>query len=213
MRAHAPALGANALNSGLRFVKGTEQMTAVRTVGGIELLATGGWEIDPGHADVAFVGRHFGLTKICGRFTDVTGTVTIADDIAQSTVVVEIAMSSVDSGNQTRGDHLRADDFFHVTNHPSATFVSTDVAVEGNSGQMTGDLRIKGITRSITLDVEYLGHATDPWSNERAVFSASTTIDRKDWELHWNMILHAGGLLVSEQIRLEIDVELIRENS
>ncbi len=188
-------------------------MTAVRTIEGIELPATGDWEVDPGHADVAFIGRHFALTKIRGRFTDITGTVAIADDIAQSTVVVEISMASVDSGNQTRDDHLRSEDLFDVTNYPSATFVSTVVAVEGNSGEMTGDLTIKGITRPVTLDVEYLGHATDPWSNERAVFSASTTIDREDWGLNWNMILDAGGLLVSKQIRLEIDVELIRQNS
>ncbi len=87
------------------------------------------------------------------------------------------------------------------------------MAVEGSSGQIAGDLTIKGTTRRVTLDVEYLGHATDPWSNERAVFSASTTIDREDWGLNWNMILDAGGLLVSKQIRLEIDVELIRQNS
>lgn len=188
-------------------------MTAVRTIDGIELPAAGEWEVDPGHAEVAFIGRHFGLTKIRGRFTDVTGAVTIADDIAQSTVVVEIAMASVDSGNETRDDHLRSDDLFDVDAHPSAIFVSTDVAVEGSSGQMTGDLTIRGTTRPVTLDVEYLGHATDPWSNERAVFSASTTIDREDWGLNWNMILDAGGLLVSKQIRLEIDVELIRKNS
>jgi len=187
-------------------------MTAVRTIDGVELPAAGVWAIDPGHAEVAFIGRHFGLTKIRGRFTDVTGTVTIADDIAQSTVVVEIAMASVDSGNETRDDHLRSDDLFDVTNHPSATFVSTDVTIEGSAGQVTGDLTIKGTTRSVTLDVEYLGHATDPWSNERAVFSASTTIDREDWGLNWNMILDTGGLLVSKQIRLEIDFELIRQH-
>jgi len=188
-------------------------MNAVRTINGIELPSAGEWEIDPGHAEVAFIGRHFGLTKIRGRFTDVTGTVAIGDDISQSSVAVEIAMASVDSGNKTRDDHLRSDDLFDVDAHSSASFVSTDVAVEGNSGQVTGDLAIKGITRRVVLDVEYLGFATDPWSNERAVFSASTTIDREDWGLTWNMVLDAGGLLVSKQIRLEIDVELIRQKS
>jgi polyisoprenoid-binding protein YceI len=185
-------------------------MTAVRIIDGIELPATGEWEVDPGHAEVAFIGRHFGLTKIRGRFTEVTGTVTIADDIARSAVAVEIAMASVDSGNQTRDDHLRSDDLFDVGAHPSATFVSAEVTVQANSGHLTGELTIKGTTRPVTLDVEYLGHAIDPWSNERAVFSASTTINREDWGLNWNMILDTGGLLVSKQIRLEIDVELIR---
>lgn len=188
-------------------------MTAIRTIEGIELPSAGRWDVDPGHAEVAFIGRHLGLTRTRGRFTDVTGAVSIADDVTRSSVVVEIAMASVDSGNETRDEHLRSSDLFDVDAHPSATFVSTSVTVDGSSGQMTGDLMIKGITRPVTLDVDYLGHATDPWANERAVFSASTTINREDWGLNWNMILDTGGLLVSKQIRLEIDVELIRQTS
>ena len=169
----------------------------------------GTWAIDPGHAGVAFVGRHFGLTRIRGRFTGVAGTVVIADDLTASQVDVEIDMRSVDSGDDTRDTHLRSSDLFEVATYPTATFRSTAVEVDGTSGRMTGDLTIKGVTRPVTLDVELLGELTDPWGGRRAVFSASTTIDRTDWGVSWNVVLDAGGLLVSKQIRLEIDVELV----
>ena len=189
----------------------TSPSAAVRTVGGVELPAAGTWRIDPGHAEVGFVGRHFGLTKVRGRFTGVSGEVVVADDVARSTVVVDIDTTTISSGDGTRDEHLRSADLFDVAAHPTATFRSTGLLVEGASGRLAGELTIKGVTRPVTLDVEYLGHARDPWGNDRAVFSGSATIDREDWGLTWNMVLEAGGLLVSKRIRLEIEVELIRD--
>ena len=188
-----------------------DTLSPVRSVRGSELPAVGVWTIDPGHADVGFVGRHFGLTKIRGRFVGVTGEVIVADDVADSSLTVTIDMASVSSGDQTRDDHLRSDDFFDVVNHPTATFVSRRIESDGSGGSIVGDLTIKGITRPVELAVEYLGYAKDPSGNDRAVFSASATIDREDWGLTWNMVLEAGGLLVSKQIRLEVEVELIRQ--
>ncbi len=175
-----------------------------------QLPAVGTWTIDPGHAEVGFIGRHFGLTKVRGRFTGVEGTVTIREPLDMSEVEVVIDMGSVSSGNQTRDDHLRSDDFFDAANHPQATFRSTGVATSGAEAQMTGELTIKGVTRPVTLAAEYVGQATDPWGAERTIFSASGTINREDWGLTWNMALEAGGLLVSKEIRLEIEVELVR---
>jgi polyisoprenoid-binding protein YceI len=172
--------------------------------------AAGRWTIDPGHAEVGFIGRHFGLTKVRGRFPGVVGEVLIGDDIAQSSVSVEIDMASVNSGDATRDNHLRSSDLFDIERHPRAAFVSRNVLVSGTRGRVLGDLTIKGVTRPVTLEVEYLGGATDPWGNERAVFSAHATINREDWGLTWNMLLETGGLLVSKEIRLEIEVELIR---
>jgi len=187
-------------------------MSATRTLAGVEIPTPGVWQIDPGHAEVAFVGRHFMLTKVRGRFTGVTGAVTVADDPATSSVEVDIDMASVDSGDQTRDDHLRSADLFDVENHPTATFRSTRVTQSGSStGEIAGDLTIKGVTRPVTLDVEYLGHVHDPWGNDRAIFSAATTINREDWGLTWNMVLDAGGVLVSKEIRIEIEVETIRQ--
>lgn len=187
-------------------------MTITQSDTNIATPAAGTWALDPGHAEVGFVGRHFGLTKVRGRFTGVSGTVVIADDLAASTVDVTIDMATVSSGDHSRDDHLRSPDFFDVESHPTATFRSIHVdAAHGSSGRVTGDLTIKGITNSVVLDVEYLGHATDPWGNARTVFSASAAINRDDWGLTWNMLLDAGGLLVSKEIRLEIEAELIKQ--
>jgi polyisoprenoid-binding protein YceI len=183
---------------------------ATRVVDGVDVPTSGVWTIDPGHAEVAFIGRHFGLTRIRGRFTAVSGEVTLGARLADSSVNVEIGMASVSSGDHTRDDHLRSADFFDVDHHPVAQFRSTGVEVAGASAAMQGELTIKGVTRAVTLDVDYLGHARDPWANDRAVFSARGTINREDWGLTWNMLLEAGGLLVSKEIKLEIEVELVR---
>jgi polyisoprenoid-binding protein YceI len=184
--------------------------TPAPTVAEVEVPAAGTWHVDPGHAEVAFIGRHFGLTKIRGRFTGVKGEVTIGPDLANSVVSVDIDMASVSSGDQARDDHLRSADFFDVEHHPVATFRSTVVRASGRSGTLSGELTIKGVTRPVDLDVDFVGATRDPWGNDRTVFTASTTINREDWGLTWNMLLDAGGLLVSKEIRLEIDVELIR---
>jgi polyisoprenoid-binding protein YceI len=183
---------------------------ATRIVGGIELPAAGTWDIDPGHANVGFVGRHLRFTKVRGRFTGVRGAVTFGEDVADSSAVVEIEMATVSSGDQARDDHLRSPDFFDVAVHPTATYRSQRLEVRGATAVLHGELTIKGITRPVALDVEYAGHARDPWGGERAVFSARGSLDREDWGLTWNMVLEAGGLLVSKKIELEIDVELVR---
>ncbi|HUF99080.1 MAG TPA: YceI family protein [Ilumatobacter sp.] len=183
----------------------------VRTVDGTEYPMPGRWTIDPGHAEVGFVGRHFGLTKVRGRFTGVTGHAEVADNIADSALTVVINTATVNSGNDTRDDHLRSADLFDVEQYPQATFVSTGITVDEATGTLAGNLTIKDVTRPVALDVEYIGHARDPWGNDRAVFSASTTINREDWGLTWNMLLEAGGLLVSKEIRIEIEIELVRD--
>jgi polyisoprenoid-binding protein YceI len=185
--------------------------TATRTIQEVEFPAPGTWVVDPGHAEVGFVGRHFGLTKVRGRFTGVEGTVRVADEIADSTVEVVIDMASVDSGSADRDSHLRSADLFDVEHYPTATFRSTGIVVGSAGGTVVGHLTIKDVTRPVELQVEYLGHARDPWDNDRAVFSAAATINREDWGITWNMVLDAGGLLVSKEIRLEIEVELIRQ--
>jgi polyisoprenoid-binding protein YceI len=164
-------------------------MTTTENAERTEVPPPGSWTIDSGHADVGFVGRHFGLTKIRGRFTGVEGTVTIGDPVERSTVEVSIAMATVISGDRARDDHLQSADFFDVEQHPTATFRSTSLTVAGRRGRLAGDLT---------------------WGNERLVFAASGTINREDWGLTWNMLLDAGGWLVSKQIRLEIDAELLR---
>ncbi len=185
-------------------------MAATRVIAGVELPAPGAWKVDPVHAEVGFVGRHFMLTKVRGRFTGVDATVTIAADPTASVVEATIDMASVASGDQARDDHLRSPDFFDVERWPTATFHSTEITWDGRRGTLTGDLTIKDVTRPVTLDVEYLGAVTDPWGGERAAFEATGRIDREDWGLTWNMLLEAGGVVVSKQIDLEFHVELVR---
>lgn len=186
-------------------------MSATRMIGDVELPAAGTWSIDADHAEVAFVGRHFGLSKVRGRFTGISGTVHVAADPSESRVDVTVDMASVESGSAHRDDHLRSADFFDVENHPTAHFRSTAVAFDGTRGTITGDLTIKGITQPAALEVEWLGYARDPWGNDRAAFSGTATINRQDWDVTWNMVLDNGSLLVSKHIELEIDVELIRQ--
>ncbi len=182
-----------------------------RQVNGVPLPSAGTWKVDPGHAEVGFVGRHFMLTKVRGRFTGVEASVEIGERPEESRVTAVIDMASVDSGDKTRDDHLRSGDFFDVEKHPKASFASTSVTWQGSKGTMTGDLTIKGVTRPVTLDVDYLGYARDPWNNDRAVFSAHGKVNREDWGLTWNMALETGGILVSKEIELTLEIETIRE--
>ena len=187
--------------------------TVIRTVGGAELPVPGRWEIDPGHTEVAFIGRHFMLTKVRGRFTGVTGAITVAEDPGESAAEVSVDMASVDSGSQARDDHLRSADFFDAARHPTATFSGRAAGWEGTRGTLAGELTIRGVTRPVTLTAEYLGHVADPWGGQRAVFTAEGTLNREDWGLTWNMPLDNGGLLVSREIRLEIEAEAVLQST
>ena len=181
----------------------------VRVVDGVELPIAGTWTIDPGHTEVGFVGRHFMLTKVRGRFSDVTGTIQVGERPEDTIVDVTIGTASVSSGDHTRDDHLRSADLFDVDNHPTASFRSTATQWGGRTGSLTGDLTIKGITRPVTLQVEYLGQVRDPWDGERIVFSASGRVSRDDWGVSWNMPLASGGVLVSREIDLALELEAI----
>ena len=184
-----------------------------RVVAGTELPAPGRWRIDPGHAEVAFIGRHFLLTKVRGRFTGVTGAIVVAEDPGESTAEITIVVASVDSGSQARDDHLRSADFFDAACHPTATFSGHAADWQGTRGTLAGDLTIRGVTRPVTLQAEYLGHVTDPWCGQRAIFTAEGTLNRDDWGLTWNMPLDNGGLLVSKEIRIEIEAEAVLQST
>jgi polyisoprenoid-binding protein YceI len=181
---------------------------ATRLVGGTELPISGRWQIDPGHTELAFIGRHFMLTKVRGRFTGVSGAIQVAEDPGDSTAEVTIDTASVDSGSEARDEHLRSADFFDSAHHPQATFSGHAADWQGSRGLLVGELRLRGVTRTITLQAEYLGSAADPWGGYRAVFTASGTLNREDWGLTWNLPID-GGLLVSKEIRIEIDLEAV----
>lgn len=191
----------------------TSEVFTTRTIIGHVLPTPGVWDIDPGHADVAFIGRHFMVTKIRGRFTDVTGTVVVADDIDDSTVNVSINMASVTSGSNDRDAHLKSAELFDVEQYPTATFRSTKVEWSGTTGVVHGDLSIHGVTRQVPLAVTYEGQIRDPWGGDRAMFSAKTKVNREDFGITWNVVLETGGLLVSKEINIEIDFESVLSQS
>jgi polyisoprenoid-binding protein YceI len=191
----------------------TTTTSPTRTVAGQVLPAAGTWDIDPGHTDLSFIGRHFMVTKVRGRFTGVTGAVVIAEDIEDSRVDVTIDMTTVESGSAVRDEHLRSPELFDVERFPEATFRSVSVTWRGTSGTVLGDLTIHGITRRVPLEVAYEGYARDPWGGDRAIFSAHTVVNREDFGITWNMAVETGGLLVSKEIRIEIDLETVLRGS
>ena len=175
-----------------------------------ELPAPGTWTLDPGHTDVSFTARHLMVTKVRGRFPLAGGSITIAPNPLESSVEATIDVAKVHSGDTARDEHLRGADFFDAEHHPTATFRSTKVEDAGDGTyRLTGDLTIKDVTRPVTLDLEYLGSISSPWGDERAGFSATTEVSRKDWGLEWNVVLEGGGVVVSDKVRLNIDAEAV----
>jgi len=166
--------------------------------------------IDPAHTVVGFVGRHMMFNKVRGQFTRATATIEFDPaNPAASTLTAEVDLNSVNTGNNDRDNHLRSADFFDTANNPTMTFVSKKVEVtSANTGVITGDLTIKGVTKEVKLNTEYLGEAKDPWGNVKPVFNAHAKINREDWGLTWNVALEAGGWLVSKEIEIELEAEL-----
>ena len=187
----------------------TPATSATRTIAGDTFPAPGTWTIDPDHTELAFVGRHFMLTKVRGRFDDVRGTLVVGDQPATSRVDVEIAMASVSSGSEIRDTHLRSAELFDVEAYPTATFRSTSVDWAGPHGTLWGDLTIHGVTREVSLDFVFEGATPDPWGGQRAVFSAQTRLNREDFGITWNVALETGGLLVSKEVSLDISFEAV----
>jgi len=173
----------------------------------ITLPATGTWTIDTTHTTVDFKVRHLMAAKVRGSFKTFSGTIDVADRIADSSVKVSIDAASIDTGTSDRDNHLRSPDFLDVENYPTLEFVSTAVRETGDGYAVDGELTIRGETRPVTLDMEYSGVVQDPWGNEKAVFSASTKTNREDWGLTWNAPLEAGGWLVGKEITIEIELE------
>ena len=185
-----------------------------RVVDGRVVPEVGVWEIDPSHQAFEFVARHL-MAKVRGRFPGVTGAATIAERPQDSTLEIEIDANTIDTKDETRDAHMRSDDFFGVEEHPKITFRSTGVRPgEGeNEWKVDGDLTIRGNTRPVTVDVEFLGSGLDPWGNKRIGFSGAVPeVDREQWGLVWNSPLETGGFLLGKNVRLEIEAELIKRS-
>lgn len=174
------------------------------------------WTIDPAHSVAEFSARHMMITTVKGRITDLRGTVTIDEASPdRSAVEVELRAASIDTRSEQRDQHLRSGDFLDVEHFPLITFRSRRVEgarlSEGESFRVVGDLTIRGVTHEVTLDATYEGQGKDPWGGTRVSFSAATTIDRRDFGLSWNAALETGGVLVSNEVKIALEVQAVRE--
>ena len=169
----------------------------------------GNYVIDLSHTHAGFAVKHFGLSKVKGEFTEVEGNLVIAEDPTASTVNATINTASFNSRDEGRDAHVRSADFLDVENHPTITFSSTNVKPDGDDWLVSGDLTIKGVTRSVDLVTEFEGAITDPYGLERIAFSASTEIDRNDFGLDFNAALETGGLIVGKTVKITLEVEAI----
>lgn len=177
----------------------------------IQGTATSTWTIDPAHSAVEFGVRHMMISTVRGRFAKVSGTLVLdEEDVTRSKVEVEIDADSIDTREEKRDAHLRSADFFEVEKYPKLTFVSRRVERSGDVLKVTGDLTIRDTTKEVVLDVEDLGRVKDPWGGDRASFSATGKLQRSDYGLKWNQALEAGGVMVSDEVKLIIEAQLVR---
>lgn len=173
----------------------------------ITLPDAGTWVIDPTHTAVTFSARHLMAAKVRGSFKTFSGEIDVNEDHVASAVSVSIDAASIDTGTEDRDNHLRSADFLDTENHPTIDFKSSGVRQVGDSYEIDGELTIRGTTQPVTLNTEYFGIMADPWGNGKALFSATTEIDREAFGLTWNAPLEAGGWLVGKKVNIEIEVQ------
>ena len=174
-------------------------------------MATERWNIDTTHSNVDFIARHLVVTKVRGTFGKWSGHLDLdADDLTRSSASATFEIASIDTREPQRDGHLKSPDFFDAEKYPQMTFASTNLRGGGDAYELTGDLTIHGTTKTVTLEVEAQGKHKDPWGNTRIAFSARGRINRKDFGLGWNQVLETGGLLVSEKIEIEIEIQAVK---
>jgi polyisoprenoid-binding protein YceI len=173
---------------------------------------TGTWTLDPAHTRIGFVARHAMVTKVRGSFNEFEGTAVLdGANPANSHAEVTIKAASIDTRNAQRDEHLRSNDFLAMEEHPEITFTSTGARqVDDTTFELTGDLTIRGVTKSVTIPFTFEGAAKDPFGNLRAGFEGSVVINRKDWGVTWNAALEGGGVLVSDRVTLEFEISAIK---
>ncbi len=172
------------------------------------------YQIDPAHTVVEFAVKHMMFSTVKGKFTSVSGEIVLDEaNPTNSAVRASVDAASVSTGDQNRDNHLRSPDFFDVEKHPTITYVSTSIRPAGKADayQVVGDLTMHGITNEVVFEASHLGTGKDPWGGTRAGITATATINRKDWGLNWNAPLEAGGVLVSDQVKITLDIESVRK--
>lgn len=172
------------------------------------------WNLDPAHSSIQFSVRHMMISTVRGRFEEFSGTFVLNEDNpTDSSIDVVINSASLSTLEDQRDTHLRSPDFLDTEKYPNITFRSTRIEqVDEHHGRLIGDLTVKDGTNEVILDVEYAGQAKSPYGTTSAGFTASTKINRKDWELVWNQALETGGVLVGDEVIIDIEIELIKQD-
>ncbi|MGW3243167.1 YceI family protein [Streptomyces sp. NPDC001070] len=179
--------------------------------GGIELPPPGPWTIDPAHSEVGAVAQHLGLSSVHGRFKSFAGRVDIAEQPLASSVEAVIDAASIDTGNGTRDEHLRSDDFLDARAHPTLTYRSTSLEpAPGDRWTVHGELTMRGVTRPVDLDLAYLGTGPDPWGGVRAAFRATAELRRDDFAMHYNQVVRAGIAAVGTTLKIGLDIQTVQ---
>jgi polyisoprenoid-binding protein YceI len=169
------------------------------------------WTLDPAHSEVTFKVKHMMITNVTGLLTDYTvEALTEDEDFSKAEITFTGKLNSINTGNEQRDTHLRSADFFDVEKNPEVIFKSTSCSKSGDDIKLKGDLTIKGITKPITLDVEFGGIGKDPWGNTKAGFTISGKLNRKDFGLNWNATLETGGVLVSDEVKIASEIQLVK---
>lgn len=171
------------------------------------------WKIDPAHSEINLAIRHMMISNVRGRFENFSGNVDFNEETpAASNVAVKIEAASINTRDTNRDAHLRSPDFLNAEQYPYLTYQSRSVeVVDRNHGRIHGDLTIRNVTRPVTLEVEYSGQAKSPWGTVSAGFTAHAVLNRKDWDLTWNRALETGGMLVGDELKVDIELEIIKQ--
>ncbi|MEA2558164.1 MAG: hypothetical protein QOG88_1702 [Actinomycetota bacterium] len=179
---------------------------------GVTLPEPGTYTLEASHTSIGFVARHM-LSRTRGNFGTFEGTITVPENVADTTVDVTIQADSISTGNEMRDGHLNSNDFFTVEEHPTITFVGKGIRqADGADFELDGELTIKGITKPITLEGEYLGFGPGVQGEKRIFASAKATVNREDWDLTWNVAVETGGLLVGKKVDIVLDLEAVKED-
>ena len=176
-----------------------------------ESTTTSTWSIDPAHTTVEFSVKHLMISTVRGHFGAVSGTIVLDEENPlASSVTAEIDVTSIDTRTEQRDAHLRSPDFFDVEKYPSIQFQSTRIERDGDHFDVHGELTIRGVTREVVLHTSDEGRGGDPWGGQRAAFSATTKIDRREFGLTWNQALEAGGVMVGNEIKISLEVQAVK---
>ena len=172
------------------------------------------WAIDPMHSEIEFKVKHLMITTVTGRFKEFSATVESEnDDFSDAQISFSAAIDSISTGNEQRDGHLKSDDFFAADKFPNLSFKSNSFKKDGNDYKLTGDLTIRDITQQVTFDVEYSGIQNDPYGNTKAGFELTGKIKRKEFGLMWDTVTEAGGIVVSDDIKIACNIQLVKQIS